>query len=170
MVSQFLEVRNFLNRFLQLFFQLLRVVFADRKILTCTPHVATDLFCCSCRVLKVSAHRFLYLLARIQQPQHDKQPIIAVTKSAYATFHAPPWCPPWSPFFLMTIIGRFSWDCAIGSSRVRYAAACAGAASPPLFLCSLLLLEESAARVRESRARPSSSASIFSVSRYFFFV
>src|SRR5258708_13205473 len=31
--------------------------------------------------------------------------IIAVTKSAYATFHAPPWCPPWVTFFLIMIGG-----------------------------------------------------------------
>src|SRR5579863_1639981 len=34
--------------------------------------------------------------------------IIAVTKSAYATFHAPPWAPPCPPFFLMTMIGAFA--------------------------------------------------------------
>src|SRR6266404_8924085 len=31
--------------------------------------------------------------------------IMAVTKSAYATFHAPPWWPAWPPFFLMTMMG-----------------------------------------------------------------
>jgi hypothetical protein len=36
-----------------------------------------------------------------------KNAIIAVTKSAYATFHAPPWCPPCPPtFFLTMMIGR----------------------------------------------------------------
>src|SRR5882762_4059099 len=31
--------------------------------------------------------------------------IMAVTKSAYATFHAPPWWPAWPPFFLITMMG-----------------------------------------------------------------
>src|SRR5579862_4015092 len=36
-----------------------------------------------------------------------KKAIIAVTKSAYATFQAPPWWPPWPPFliFLMMRVG-----------------------------------------------------------------
>src|SRR5689334_8179349 len=35
-----------------------------------------------------------------------KKAIIAVTKSAYATFHAPPWCPAALIFFLTMMIGR----------------------------------------------------------------
>ena len=73
MVLELLEVWNFLDRFLQLFFQLLHVVFADRKIFARAPHVAPDLLGCSCRVLEISTHRLLHLLARIKQPQHDKQ-------------------------------------------------------------------------------------------------
>src|SRR5689334_21080002 len=51
--------------------------------------------------------------------------IIAVTKSAYATFHAPPWWPPWPAVFLMTTMG--AWAMA------NYAAAgAAGAAAAAL--------------------------------------
>jgi len=40
---------------------------------------------------------------------------IAVTKSAYATFHAPPWWPPPEIFFLITMIGRFAASAALHS-------------------------------------------------------
>src|SRR5882757_399120 len=41
--------------------------------------------------------------------------IMAVTKSAYATFHAPPWWPAWPPFLLMTMMGAVP---AMGCKRL----------------------------------------------------
>src|SRR6267142_3308388 len=73
--------------------------------------------------------------------------IMAVTKSAYATFHAPPWWPAWPPFFLMTMMGAvpaMSWKRL--SRRRRRCCRC----GVPLILVGLLSSLEAWAHVRRN--------------------
>ena len=57
-------------------------------------------------ILEISAHGHLDLLAAAVISHNTmNSAIMAVTKSAYATFQAPPWWPPWPLFFLMMMMG-----------------------------------------------------------------
>ena len=89
-VFEFFEIWDLANRFFKLVLDFVHVVFGDDEIFADALHVAAGFFRGTSRIAKISAHRLLNFLLELSSQRTMKSAIMAVTKSAYATFHAPP--------------------------------------------------------------------------------
>ena len=92
----------------QFVLELVHVVFSNGQAFTPGALQAiSEVFAFALRIREVAADRLLYFCSLLLKSQRTiNRAIMAVTKSAKATFHAPPWWPPPCLFLLrMMMIG-----------------------------------------------------------------